>query len=100
MVSPFVGGLRCAENLITKDFACVGLLGWGGQRERIIFGEAKKRLDRNRANVYRVDTSVITAGSWQTALSVKSNQMGPESNAQLEMPIKWHGLVDGFDARS
>jgi hypothetical protein len=71
----------------------------GRGREKIIFA-AQKRLDRNRANVYRVDTSVITAGSWQAALSVKSHQMGPESIAQLEMPIKWHGLVDRFDARS
>jgi hypothetical protein len=100
MVAPFVGGLRCAENLITTDFTCVGLIAWDGAgREQIIL-RRKKKLDSNRANVYRVDTSVITAGSWQTALSVKSNQMGPESNAQLEMPIKWHGLVDRFDARS
>lgn len=98
MVSPFVGDLRCAENFITKDFACVADWARAGQ-EKTTFAVRKKRLDRKRTNVYRVDTSVITAGSWQTALSVKSNPMGPESNIQLEMPIKWHGLVDRFDAR-
>ena len=73
---------------------------WAGLRDEKQFWRRKKVLDRKRANVYRVDTSVITAGSWQTALSVKSNPMGPESTLQLEMPIKWHGLVDRFCAQS
>jgi hypothetical protein len=72
----------------------------GAGGERMIFAAKKKGLTEIELTFTVSIPQLSLLGSWQTALSVKSNHMGPERILQLGMPVKRHGLVDGFNARS